>query len=152
MFDPYWNRVIDILKTQKAYIMDGKTFFVYKNVLMCKLKYKNIDMYRIVIPDILSHSFVYLCHRHYMCIKGNKLANQIRLRFEITNLDQIISFVVTNCNNCSLTAKLLCGTNRQSLPKSTYLLRNKFCCWSMDEVQICSPKVKGLGFNKLIVA
>ena len=59
-----------------------------------------------------------------MCIKGNKLANQIRLRFEIQNLDNIISFVVRNCNNCSLTAK----------------------------VQICSPKVKGLGFNKLLVA
>ena len=27
MFDPYLNRVIDILKTRKAYIMDGKTFF-----------------------------------------------------------------------------------------------------------------------------
>ena len=68
---------------------------------MCKLKYKNIDMNCIGIPDILPHSFVYLCHRHYMCIKGNKLGNQIRLRFEIRNLDQMISFVVKNCNNCS---------------------------------------------------
>ena len=81
-------------------------------MLLCKLKYKNIDMYRVVIPDILSHSFVYLCHRHFMCIKGNKLFNQIKLKFEIRNLDQIISFVVKNCNNCSLTAKIPCGTNR----------------------------------------
>ena len=88
---------------------------------MCKLKYKNLEMYRIVIPDILSHSFVYLCHRHFLCIKGNKLANQIRLRFEIRNLDNIISFVVKNCNNCALTAKLPCGTNRQCLPKAPYL-------------------------------
>ena len=80
------------------------------------------------------------------------MANQIRLRFEIRNLDNIISFVVKNCNNCALTAKLPCGTNRQCLPKAPYLLHNKFCCWSINEVQICSPKVKGIGFNKLIVA
>ena len=151
VFDPFWNRIIEILKTQKCYIFEDKTFFIYKSILMCKLKYKNLEMYRIVIPDILSHSFIYLCHRHFLCIKGNKLANQIRLRFEIRNMDHIISFVVKNCNNCSLTAKLPCGTNRQSLPKSPFLLRNKFCCWSMDEVQICSPKVKNLGFNKLLV-
>ena len=134
VFDPVWKRVIEILHKQKEYSFEDKTFFLYKNVLLCKLKYKNIDMYRVVIPDILSHSFVYLCHRHFMCIKGNKLSNQIKLKFEIRNLDQIISFVVKNCNNCSLTAKIPCGTNRQSLPKSPYMLRNKFVSWSMDEV------------------
>ena len=89
-FDPYWNRVVEILKTQKGYIMEDKPFFLYKSILMCKLRYKNTEMYRIIIPNILSHSFVYLCHRHYLCIKGNKLVNQIRLHFEIQNLDNII--------------------------------------------------------------
>ena len=45
VFDPFWNRVIEILKTQKGYIFEEKTFFIYKTVLMCKLKYKNLEMY-----------------------------------------------------------------------------------------------------------
>ena len=44
VFDPFWNRVIEILKTQKGYIFEDKTFFIYKSVLMCKLKYKNYEI------------------------------------------------------------------------------------------------------------
>ena len=126
LFDPYWSKILQTLERQKNYNLGNKIFFVYKNILMCKDQYKNVYFYKIIIPDILSHNFVYNAHRHYFCIKSKKLENQINLKFEIRNLNKIIEQVVKNCSNCSMTARVPTGTNRQSLPKNPVLLRNKF--------------------------
>ena len=151
-FDPYWSNVLSILKTQRTYHVGEKTFFVYKNMLLCKEKHKSIGIYKVVIPTILAHSFVYMSHRHYFCIKSKKLENQISIRFEIRNLSKIIENVVKNCSNCTLTARVPCGRNRQSLPKNPMILRHKFLSWNLDEVQIISPRLSKMGWSKLLCA
>ena len=114
--------------------------------------HKNIILYKIVIPDVLAHNFVYMSHRHYFCIKAKKLENQISLKFEIRNLAKIIENVGRNCYNCSMTARVPCGKIRQALPKQPIMLRSKFISWNLDEVQICSPRLTSFGWNKLLCA
>ena len=116
---------------------------------MAKESIKNIMMYKIVLPEIVSYSFVYECHRHYACIKSAKLAAQIRLRFEIRNLDKIIQLVVRECVNCTKNARLPFGSVRQDLPKRPVLLRSKAICWNIDVLQIRTGSPE---WNKCLLA
>ena len=148
--DPYWSKILEILRKQETYALNDKIFFIFKTLLMCKEKIKGIVLYKICLPELLSFSFVYQAHRFYNCIKSNKLFNQISLRFEIRGLMRIINMVVDECVNCTKNARLPCGATRQVLPKHPILLRAKNQCWNVDVLFVHNDK--RTPWNKILVA
>ena len=153
-FDPFWSKVVAVCEKQDIYLLNDKKFFLYKDLLLCKEKYKGITIFKVVIPDIFVFSFVTLCHRHYACIKADKLCNQISLRFEIRNLRAICQKVTQECFNCSLNSTVPCGKYRETLPKNPMLLRQKLTFWSLDELTVCAQVTgeRKAGWNKLLCA
>ena len=99
---------------------------------------------------MIAHDLVIQSHRHYACIRGKKLINQLNSVFEIRNVAELVHRVCAECNNCSLVQKQPCGKNRLPLPKHPKMLREKNEVWAIDELQIISPETgKQVGFAKL---
>ena len=94
----------------------------------------------------MAHSFVMQCHCHFHHIKQRKLFNQISLKFEIRDLQNIINMVVKFCFVCSLTGKVPAGRNRKI---QCYCVRNAL---NLDELAISSSKLENnFGWSKLLV-
>lgn len=151
-FDPFWKQIINHLNMQKEYRLNNKVYFIYKGILICKETLDDICLYKVVLPEIMAHSFVMQCHSHFNHIKQKKLYNQISLKFEIKDLQDIINMVVKFCFVCSLSGKVPTGRNRASLPKSPMLLRQKCLAWNFDELTVSSSKLENnFGWSKLLV-
>ena len=134
-------------------ILKGRRFFLYNQVLFCEELFKGLKVFKIVIPDLLALDLVIQSHRHYGCIRGKKLINQLSSVFEIRNVAEICSRVVAECFSCSLTAKAPCGRFRQNLPKDPVLLNKKMTIWAIDELQIVSETTgEAVGFHKVLCA
>ena len=65
----------------------GKKFLLYNKVLFCKETLYGVVMFKLVIPQLMAFELVQQTHRQTGCSKGKKLVNQIRLAFEIVNLE-----------------------------------------------------------------
>ena len=116
-------------------------FFLYKDVLYCKEKYKGLFIYKIIIPDLISHDLVSQSHRHFNCVKGKKLYNQLSVSFEIRNLKELVNRTVKECFSCNITAPEPCGKYRKDLPKNPTMLKTKMQVWAIGKVQILSRKM-----------
>ena len=151
-FDPYWRQIISHLGMQNEYRLNDKLYFIYKNILICKEKVDGLFLFKIVLPEIMAHSFVMQCHCHFNHIKQRKLYNQIALKFEIKDLQNIINWVVKFCFVCSLNGRMPTGKHRVSLPKKPMLIRQKGLAWNFDELTISSSKMENnFGWSKLLI-
>ena len=131
----------------------GKHFFLFNDVLFCEECIQGLVNYKIIIPELFALDLVVQSHRHYGCIRGKKLLNQLNAVFEIKNVAEMVARVCQECCNCSLVQKQPCGTNRPALPKSPTMLRDKCEVWAIDELQLISPETgKRIGYCKVICA
>ena len=152
-FDKFWGQIKEECLNSDRVTYHGKVFFLHDNLLFCRELVKNIEIYKLIIPDLLSLDLVQQSHRHYGCCKVKKLFNQISTTFEIRNLKELCFRVVKECFTCSLTANQPCGTVRQSLPKNPKMLMGKNLVWALDELQIVSAESgQRAGFHKVLVA
>ena len=110
------------------------------DTLFCEESIQGLFNYKIVIPDLMSLDLVVQSHRHYACIRGKKLLNQLNSVFEIRNVAELVHRVCQECFNCSLIQKQPCGKTRPPLPKHPKMLRQKNEVWAIDELQLISPE------------
>ena len=152
-FDPFWKSFIDKLDIQEVLEYQDKIFFMANDTLFCEENIQGLVNYKIVIPDLLALDLVVQSHRHYACIRGKKLLNQLNAVFEIRNVAELVNRVCEECYNCSLIQRQPCGKNRPPLPKHPKMLREKCEVWAIDELQLVSPETgKKVGFFKIICA
>ena len=151
--DPYWGKWYLECEKEPEKDMKGKKLLLYNKVMFCKETLHGVNIFKLVIPQLMAFELVQQTHRQTGCIKGKKLLNQIRLSFEIVNLEQICTQVTRECFNCSLTARPVVKI-RQDLPKYPTRLMDKSQIWAIDELQIVSEKTgnRGRGFYKVICA
>ena len=151
--DPYWEHVYRECENDHEKDIKGKKFLLYNKVLFCKETLYGVVMFKLVIPQLMAFELVQQTHRQTGCSKGKKLVNQIRLAFEIVNLEQICAQVTRECFNCSLTARPVVKI-RQDLPKYPKRLMEKAQIWAIDELQIVSEKTgrKGKNYYRVICA
>ena len=151
--DPYWKKIYNECLVRPNVVYHGKIFFLHKETLFCKQTIQGIDLYKLIIPQLLAYELVQQTHRMTACCKGKKLQNQINLSFEINNLEFICTQVTRECFNCSLTAKPYLAI-REDMPKFPQRLLGKAKVWALDELQIVSEATgaRGQGFHKLICA
>ena len=153
-FDNYWRDIIKKIRIDGYHKLHQKIYFLNDGVLFCKLNYKGLEIFKLIIPDIISHDLVLQSHRMMACVKGLKLFNAIDQTFEVRNLQDICNRVVRQCYNCNLVATKPCGNYRQPLPKDPMLLQRKMECWSLDELYFSSKDSINLqgGYFKVLVA
>ena len=153
VFDPFWYQILKNVRTYSQYQIGNKIYFLNNGVLYCKELYKGLELFKLIIPDIVAHNLVIQSHRMTNCSKGMKLFNSISISFEIRALKEIISRVVAQCFACNQTAVKPFSSTRQDLPKHPTLLQQKAECWSIDELYIRSETSTPEGsFFKLLVA
>ena len=107
-FDPFWKSFINKLDTQEVLEYQNKIFFMSSDTLFCEENIQGLVNYKIVIPDLLALDLVLQSHRHYACIRGKKLLNQLNAVFEIRNVAELVHRVCEECYNCSLIQKQRC--------------------------------------------
>ena len=151
--DPHWKKIYNDCLIRANIVHHGKVFFLHKETLFCKQTIQGMELYKLVIPQLLAYELVQQTHRMTACCKGKKLQNQINLSFEINNLEFICTQVTRECFNCSLTAKPFIAI-REDMPKFPQRLIGKAKVWALDELQIVSEATgaRGQGFHKLICA
>ena len=96
-FDPFWKVIRNDVKNKGEQSFQNKMFFLYKDVLYCKEQYKGLFIYKVIIPDLISHDLVSQSHRHFNCVKGKKLYKQLYVSFEIRNLRELVNRTVREC-------------------------------------------------------
>ena len=125
------KKIINHLEGQKEYRLNNKKYQIYKDLLLCEELIDTITLYKVVIPEIMAHSFVMQCHYHFNHIiyfnhiKHRKLFNQISLKFEIGDLQNIINIVVKFCFVCSLTGKVPAERNKSNITQESNNIKAK---------------------------